>query len=176
MKDVIVLSTNFESAKLELLLLRKKVSPPLLFSALFESRQMWGMHVDPYETIFVEENQCKDSWDPDSKSNNLVCFWFLPQLLAYFVENQRTQIFFRRVFLVLRFPICIAIEIVQYIFGSNHDRLPKKTPQKFLSGSISSGFLVLPKSAMLSTWIGMTDIFHILTNVKMGNSMAKSSS
>ena len=58
-------------SKLELLLLRKTLSPHLLFSLLCESRQMQEMHIDSCDTISVEEHVCQDCWDPASKSNNL---------------------------------------------------------------------------------------------------------
>ena len=71
LKEVRVLSTNFGFAKLELLLLEKAFSPPLLFSVLCESRQMEGMHIDSCDAIYVEEHLCQDCWDLASKSNNL---------------------------------------------------------------------------------------------------------
>ena len=71
MKDVRVLGTNFGFAKLELLLLEEKLSPPLLFSVLCEAKQMEGMHTDSCDTISVEEHLCQDCWDPTSKSSNL---------------------------------------------------------------------------------------------------------
>ena len=71
LKDVGVLGTNSRFAKLELLLLEKGISPPLLFSVLYESRQMQGMHIDSCDTCSVEEHPCQGCWNPASKSNNV---------------------------------------------------------------------------------------------------------
>ena len=71
LKDVRVLGTNFGFAKLELLLLEKTLSPPLLFSVLCKSRQREGMHIDSCDTISVEEHLCQHCWDLASKSNDL---------------------------------------------------------------------------------------------------------
>ena len=71
LKGVRGLGTTFGFAKLELLLLEKALSPPLLFSVLCESRQMEGIHIDSCDTVSVEEHLCQDCWDPTSKSNNL---------------------------------------------------------------------------------------------------------
>ena len=70
-EDGSVLGTNFGSAKLKLLLLEKVLSPPLLFSVLYESTKMEGANIDPGETISVEEHLYQGCWDPISKSNNL---------------------------------------------------------------------------------------------------------
>ena len=71
LKDVGFLGTTFGFAKLELLLLEKALSPPLLFPVLCESRQMEGMHIDSCDIISVEEHLFQNCWDPASKSNKL---------------------------------------------------------------------------------------------------------
>ena len=71
LKDVGVLGTNSRFDKLELLLLEKALSPPLLFSVLYESRQMQGMHIHSCDTRSVEEHPCQGCWNPASKGNNV---------------------------------------------------------------------------------------------------------
>ena len=71
LKDVRILGTNFRFTKLELLLLEKVLTPPLLFSVLCESMQMEGMHIDSCDTISVEEHLYQDCRDLASKNNNL---------------------------------------------------------------------------------------------------------
>ena len=71
LKDIRALGTNFGFAKLQLLLLEKVLSPPLLFSVLCESRQLEGMHIDSCDTISVEEHLYQNCRDLASKNNNL---------------------------------------------------------------------------------------------------------
>ena len=94
MKDERVLGTNFGFAKLELLLLEKVLSPPLLFSGLCESRQMEGMHIDSCDIISVEEHLYQYCRDLASKNDNLeVDLTTLKQTGLFLVSSQYLTFF-----------------------------------------------------------------------------------
>ena len=120
LKDLRILGTNFEFAKLELLL-EKVISPRLLFSVFYESKQMKGMHIDSCDTISVEKHLCQDCRDVASKNNDLgVDLTTLKQTGLFLVSSPIFGIFCLKIedtVSILRnlsgteIPICLAIEI-----------------------------------------------------------------